>query len=188
MATAGLSTGSITTTIDPKLPRQLILILTVTGSVVLPATLLACYHTTRCMRRRREAKQIAEVDRKLRPLILTTVPSTATDHSAVRASRFGSEFVNGRQSTTGLTVPLPRKMTLSSGTILAVPKTPYLEGQEGMEMSALDLGAAAVVTERKGEAKSEYEMKMPATPYLQGRRRGDVPDLELGLPVHGMQA
>jgi len=188
MATAGLSTGGITTTIDPNYGIDLALAIGIPGVIAFFGGLAACYYITRCMRRRREAKQIAEIDQKLRPLILTTAPSTVTDHSAVRASRFGSEFVIGRQSTTGLTVPLPRRMTLSRQVGLAVPKTPYLKGQEGMEMSVLDLGAAAVATERNGEAKSGYEMKRPATPYLQGRYGGDVPDLELGLPAQGVKA
>ncbi|KAK4546077.1 hypothetical protein LTR36_002214 [Oleoguttula mirabilis] len=117
---SSILTAGPSVNISPKLPGQLI------GCIVIPAIVVAVVAAAMCwlrsfLRKRRDAAKNNSL-----PLITRTMPSTATVHEDVAAAYFSNERVNGHECSSGLTVPLPARTSLSRVSILLLPKTPYI--------------------------------------------------------------
>jgi len=113
----------------------------------------------RFLTRRREAARRGSL-----PRITTVSPSTATDVEAVQAARFTSERFNGHKCTSGLTVPLPTRLTVTKVGIALAPATPYVHALEGAAVSYLELNATTVLA--KPESEDGAKQATPQSPRV----------------------
>lgn len=176
---SSLTTAGPSISISSKLPFQLI------GSIAIPFAVVAVLAMALCglrsfLRKRREAAKAARGTSPV-PVVTQTAPSTATMHDDVEAGRFANERVNGHECTTGLTVPIPAKLCMSRVTVVGMPMTPYIYGQQGQSVSLLDLGKAS--TASRVQVHGESGLVRPDTPCLRASHATDIPHLELGLPA-----
>ncbi|KAI6854602.1 hypothetical protein KC323_g8715 [Hortaea werneckii] len=148
----------MSTTVYSMGSAPMIALLLAIGVPIITVPMITCagiYCIRRCRRKQQQTKQEVEEqqpDEKASPTIpeiQMTLPPEAADRQYVRDARAASPFLNGRDSTSGLTVPLQgtERVFLRPHTRISLPATPSLNGmvQKFTDMPVLDLDAAVTL-------------------------------------------